>query len=200
MLLKLLSEEQKKTLVVFAELLSVADKPVLWDGKTKEEITSRTNMDNLSFQKGEAELALLQEWREEAGIKESDFQQRMHSLFDGKTIKTRDQIERDLLGILKDIPLRESTEAPEVRSPAVSLILQDLLKEKSIEGTQAAKAILFELMLLALVSGNISGVEYRFLGEFALHHNIDDITFQEILERAEAFCRERRKTISLILE
>ncbi len=65
MLLKLLSGSDKKHLLVLAELLALADKPLLWDGKTKDQITSETRLDKLTIQKGGLETALIDELKSE---------------------------------------------------------------------------------------------------------------------------------------
>lgn len=53
MLLKLLPEPDQKHLLGLAKLLALADKPLLWDGKTSDEFTSDTDLSALSIQEGE---------------------------------------------------------------------------------------------------------------------------------------------------
>lgn len=189
MLTKLLSDEDKKRFLLFAELLSLADKPLLWDGKPKEEITARTDMNSISIQKGEAEVRLLTEW----GWKNNSWQ------FPGMG-QMPSQIESNLIEFLKDLPIHNNTEDPAIRWNAVSTALRGLLDENTFTNTYAIRIALYEFMLLALADGIPSPVEYRFLEEFQRHHRVEDYAFREILERAENMYRETQKTIALVLE
>lgn len=73
MLMKLLSDEDKKHLLELAKLLAVSDKPLLWDGKTSNELTSGTNIDALSIQEGEQERELIADLEISAGVKSTGF-------------------------------------------------------------------------------------------------------------------------------
>jgi hypothetical protein len=191
MLVKLLSENDKAHFLKLAELLSIADKPLLWDGKTKDEVTPRTDMQKVSFAKGEAESKLLSDWlQEEVGLTPRSF----------AAIEKDTEVEQLLFEWLADIPLDKNTEISIERSIVVSEVLQSLLKEKPVTTRHANRIMLYELMLMALASGEISSIEYRFLKIFKEHHKIDDIDFDEILERAKTTYREIQKTIALVLE
>lgn len=190
MLTKLLSDEDKKRFLLFAELLSLADKPLLWDGKPKEEITARTDMNSIAIQRGEAEARLLTEWGWKATSAWS---------FPGAP-PSLSRVETSLIEFLKDLPIHKSTEDPAVRWNAVSAALRALLDENAFTNTYAIRIALYELMLLALADGIPSPVEYRFLEEFQRHHRVEDYAFREILERAENMYRETQKTIALVLE
>lgn len=197
MLTKLFSEEDKKRFLLFAELLSIADKPLLWDGKKKEEVTARTDMAKLSIQKGEVESKLLSEW----GWKESLSLPFFGGLAASKSPITQSGMDKGLIELLKNLPLQQDTEKPDVRwNAAVSPALRELLTATPFTNTYATRIALYELMLLALADGMISPVEYRFLEEFQHHHSVEDFAFKEILERAESMYRETQKTIALVLE
>lgn len=189
MLTKLLSQEDKKNFLRFAELLSIADKPLLWDGVPGDAITAVTNMEKISIKTGEVEARLLMDWGWASKAIKSSF-------FGGQPATS---IEADFLLLLKDIP-HHDTEDPVERSNVVSAALRKLLKETSLTNAYAIRIALYELMLLALVDGKVSPIEIRFLEEFRTHHGIRDLAFHEILERAEAMHRETHKTIALILE
>jgi hypothetical protein len=189
MLIKRLCEPDKERFLLYAELLSIADKPLLWDGKPKEAITARTDMEKLSLQKGEAESRLLAEW---------GWKPVQGWAFPGATRIS--ELETTLIEGLKDLPLQHSTEDPAIRWNAVSAALRALLQEHAFTDPYAVRITLYQLMLLALADGTVSQVEYRFLEEFQHHHQVDDLAFKEILERAENMCRETQKTIALILE
>ncbi|WP_404300072.1 hypothetical protein [Alicycliphilus denitrificans] len=205
MLTKLLSDEDKKRFLLFAELLSLADKPLLWDGKPKEEITAQTDINKLTIQKGAAETQLLAEWGWKNAtpalatfatlLSTSPYETNLKGL-----LTSPSQAETSLIKLLKCLPLLEDTEDPAVRWNAVSAVLRELLDEHAFTNPYAIRIALYELMLLALADGIPSPVEYRFLEEFQRHHRVEDDAFREILERAENMYRETQKTIALVLE
>lgn len=183
MFIKLLSESDKEFFLYMAEILSLSDDPLLWDGKTKEEITSATNLDELSFQRNKLEITLLTELANEGG----------------KSWRDISGAEEIFLEKLKAFPLQKIG-TPEVRIQAATYILKKLLKEQKCENPSVPKLMLFELMLLALHDGNISNIEWALLKEFQYHHKLEDFIFNDILERAETINREINKTLSIILE
>lgn len=191
MLVKLLSEDDKAHFLKLAELLSIADKPLLWDGKAKDEVTSRTDMKKVSFAKGEAESKLLSDWSQEV---------RAGSMMMAFGYNPTSAVEKQLLDQLADIPLHKNTEDSVERLNAVSAILHRLLEGTSATTPHAVRIVLYELMLMALAAGGISTIEYRFLEILKQHHQVDDRDFAEILERAESMYREVLKTIALVLE
>lgn len=183
MLFKLLSEPDKKYFLPIAHLLSLADQPLLWDGKKWGEAT-HNNLTNITIQKGALKSALLQDWNCDGLLSSRDI----------------DRIEASLLDALKCAPMHQIEEAA-TRVTAVSKVFRALLQKQDSSGNPSAiKLMLFELMLLALVEGNISTIEYHFLNEFKHHHELDDFIFDDLLERAESTHREAQKTLALILE
>lgn len=205
MLVKVLSEVDKAHFLKLAELLSIADKPLLWDSKTKDEVTPRTDMKKMSFAKGEAESRLLCDWSLEVSSDSKTTASRdkavhevVHEMLYGSARTT--EVEKLLLAQLGDIPLHKNTEDSVERLNAVSAVLHRLLEEGSATTHYAVRIVLYELMLMALAGGGISSIEYRFLEILKQHHHVDDCDFNEILERAESMYREVQKTIALILE
>lgn len=196
MLLRLLSEDDKAHFLKLAELLSLADKPLLWDGKKRDEVTSRTDMKKASFEKGEAESKLLSDWYKEVGTAQTGF-----AFFASKGwVSSAKQVERLLLDRLEDIPLNKNTEDSVERLNAVTEMLHRLLEDGSATAPYAVRIVLYELMLMALAAGGMSSIEYRFLEILKQHHQVDECDFSEILERAETMYREVQKTIALVLE
>lgn len=204
MLFGLLSEADREEFLGIATLLGLSDKPILWDGKGQEEISARTNMENLTIQKGDAESSLLEAWGLEAKSPRGAGATYSAALAQGFFMKgaslfSRQGIEKKFIELLKDVPLHIIQDEG-VRWGVVSSALRGLLQEKTPSTFYANKVMLFELMLLALADGKVSGIEYQFLNEFTHHHKMDGDDFNEILERAESMYRERQKTIALILE
>lgn len=202
MLVKLLSEKDKTHFLKLAELLSIADKPLRWDGKTKDEVTPKTDMKKVSFAKGEAESNLLSDWSQDVrmGPMTSFFGNDSTSEIKLTRKPSATEVEKLLLDQLEDIPLHKNTEDSIERLNAVSATLHRLLERGSETTPHAVRVMLYELMLMALASGGISSVEYRCLEILKQHYKVDDCDFDEILERAETMYREVQKTIALVLE
>lgn len=196
MLLKLLSESDQKHLLDLAKLLALADKPLLWDGKTSDEFTSNTDLNALSIQEGEKERELIAELEQSIGMPSSTFGM-MPSMMTGFRMST--DVGARLVEALKKYPITKA-EKPETRVQAATSILKEILKGKKFEVPSAPKVILFELLLVALRDGHITSIEWALLKEFQLHHQLEDFIFEDLLERAETLNQEVSKTISIILE
>lgn len=193
MLVKLLSATDKKHLLELLELLALADKPLLWEGKTKNEITSETDLGKLSIQKGKQETALIAELESEGKQSFEHFSGLFASAFGSSSVEAR------LLDKIKTFPVQK-VEEPATRVQAATMILREMLEGKKFEFPSVSKLMLFELILMALSGGSISSIEWALLKEFQHHHQLEDFIFDDILERAETMNKEVSKTISIILE
>lgn len=195
MLIKLLSDEDKKHLLELAKLLAVSDKPLLWDGKPSDELTSSTNLDALSIQEGEQERELIADLEVSAGVNQSG----LYAFAFASAFSSSSGVHERLIEVLKTYPITK-VEKPESRVGAATTVLRELLEDKAFELPTAPKVILFELLLVALRDGHISSIEWALLKEYQLHHQLDDFIFDDLLERAEALNQEVSKTIAIILE
>ena len=199
MFLKLLSSQDKSDFLSLAELITLCDKPILWDGKKIEKITPQTNFENVSIDKGEKEIAQLEELRGEgvSGIVSSlgGAVPGLGGMFRGFF----SEIENKLLKKIKNYPLQE-IEQPTARLEIALEVLRELLKGKKTELPSVPKLQLFELMQVALVDGNISSIKLQILNEFTQHFKLENYVFAELLERAEVTRREINKTLTIILE
>lgn len=193
MLIKLLSDPDKKHLVELAKLLALSDKPLLWDGKTSAELTSGTDLNALSIQQGEQERELIADLEQSAGTAVEHFS----ALVAWKL--SRYEVEPRLIEALKAFPIAMA-EKPESRVQAASTLLKELLEDKKFDQPSVPKIMLFELILVALRDGNISGIEWALLKQFQQHHRLEDFIFDDLLERAEVLNQEISKTISIVLE
>lgn len=189
MLMKLLSKSDKQHLINLAKLLAIADKPLLWDGKTSDQFTSSTDLSALTIKTGDAERELIEELVQSTGNTSSY----------GGFFSASCEVEERLIEVLKKFPV-VAAEKPENRLQAATTVLREQLKATRFELPSTAKVILFELMLVALRDGNISSVEWALLKEFQAYHTLEDFIFDDLLERAETMNQEVSKTISLILE
>lgn len=195
MLIKLLSDVDKKHLLELAKLLAVSDKPLLWDGKPSDELTSSTNLSALSIQEGERERELIADLEISAGVNQSD----LYAFAFTSGFSSFSDVRERLIEVLKTYPITK-VEKPESRVEAAATVLRELLKDNMFELPTAPKVILFELLLVALRDGNISSIEWALLKEYQHHHQLDDFIFDDLLERAEALNQEVSKTIAIILE
>lgn len=210
MLIKLLPKLDKKLLLDLTELLALSDNPVLWDGKKYDEITSNTDLDDLSIQIDEQENELIKDLKQSAGLPEH---------------RNSTWVEYRLVEQLKTFPLNK-VELAETRMAASQAVLAQLLEERSTSepeyvsltmkmkalrsGTalqeerssrpEDPKIMLFEMFLVALRDGVISSIELELLKAFQRHYQLEDFIFDELLERAEALNAEVSKTIALVLE
>lgn len=191
MLIKLLSEADRPHLIDLARLLALCDKPLLWDGKTPEHFTADTNLQALTIKEGELEQALIADMESNVP-RHSEFLGRFPF---GAMLEVRER----LVDELKAFPIPQALK-PETRVQAARTVLRELLKTKSFDSPSACKVVLFELMLVALRDGNISGIEWSLLKEYQAHHQLEDFIFNDLLARAEVLTVEIGKTISLILE
>lgn len=194
MLIKFLSESDKKHLLKLAKLLALADKPLLWDGKTSDEFTSSTDLSALTIQEGERERELIAELEQSVGSPASS-----PASFTMFSFSSSADVGSRLVEVLKTFPITKA-EKPETRVQAATTVLKELLKDKKFELPTAPKVILFELLLVALRDGTITSVEWALLKEFQLHYQLEDFIFDDLLERAETLNQEVSKTISIILE
>lgn len=215
MLLKQLSNDDKRLFLRVAELLCVSDKPILWGGKRSEEITAATNLSDVKIQRGEREelamadlmLALHATQDKVAGKASSgsssnsflnldDIVSGISSMLNPYTSV---QPESLLIERIKKLPIQRAHE-PAARANAALEVLRDLLKEKKAILPSVPKLMLFELMMLAMADGAVSSIEWQVLNEFKHHYQIEDHIFDELLARAELTYREAQKTIAIILE
>lgn len=192
MLMKLLSSPHQSLLIDFSELLALSDNPLLWDGKAADEITSDTDLNELSIQQNDLERELIDEMKRSS---DSDYNLTAsigyssdRSIAKSKLIKT-----------LKTYPITKA-ELPETRIESAIKVFKELIEGDSFEEICVPKIMLYELFLVALQDGHISEVEMAFLKAFQNYFEIEDFMFDDILERAEALTKEMSTTISLVLE
>lgn len=188
MLIKLLPEQEKPLLLDLVELLALSDNPVLWDGKKYDEITSDTDLSNLSIQIDAQENELIADLEHSAGCPEH-----RESSWLSTSVKKR------LIQQLKTFALNK-VELPESRMAASQAVLAQLLEGRTTDRPENPKIMLFEMLLVALRDGSISSIEQKLLRAFQHHYQLEDFIFNDLQERAEALNAEVSKTIALVLE
>lgn len=188
MLIKLLPEPEKPLLLDLAELLALSDNPVLWDGKKYDDLTSDTDLNNISIQIDEQENELLADLEHAAGHPEH-----REPSWLSTSVKNR------LIEQLKSFALSR-VELPESRMAASQAVLAQLLEGRSTDRPEVPKIMLFEMFIVALRDGSISSIEQKLLRALQHHYQIEDFIFDDLLERAKALNDEVSKTIALVLE
>lgn len=191
MLIKMLPDEKKELLVELAKLLALSDNPLLWDGKTKNELTSDSNLNNLTIQTDALETELLNEMEQYSTGSSGGF-------ISGFKLSSM-TAEYLLIDKLKTYPLAV-IDTPDTRFQAATAVLKMLLADKKIEDPLTPKVIIFQLFLVALRDGQISNIEWMLLKEIQIYFKVPDFIFKDLLDRVEALNNEMSKTLALILE
>lgn len=194
MLLKRLSDADKRTFLCAAELLSLSDKPILWDGKRREQITKDTNVSAVSIQRSESQSEAMEELS-------SILPDKGRGSFFGSIREGigRAGIESAMIKRIEKLPLH-SADDPAVRVNAATEVLREVLKEKKAAMPSVPKLMLFELIMLALREGGISSIKWHVLNEFKHHYKLEDYIFSDLLERAQSTHLEAQRTVAIILE
>lgn len=193
MLIKMLSQPDRVHLLNVASLLAISDKPLLWDGKTYEELTAQTSRSEISIKVSDAERELIEELAESSGL--GDYGGYGSTAGDD----ILDQVSDSLIDELENTPFIKM-EDPDTRAKAASRVLLKLLAEKEYDLPSVPKVILYELFLVALRDGHISEIEWMLLRDVQQYYKLEDFIFDDLLERAETLNQELSKTIAIILE
>ncbi|KRG85012.1 hypothetical protein H7691_04360 [Stenotrophomonas sp. CW117] len=186
MYLHLISDKNQGFFLRLARLVSISDSPLLWDGKTEEELTGDTNLQEISFKEVEQEDLLLERFDRECG-----------GFFSGE------HVDWLFISELKPLPLRKQND-PEERIKASCARLEDMHAREQEDGAEflpsESKVMLYELFMTALADGDISSVEEALLRKFADLFQVEEFLYDDLLERARCMSRESAKTLSIILE
>lgn len=190
MLIRMLPDEKKVLLVELARLITLSDNQLIWNGKSKDELTSDSDLNSLTIQKNSLETELLEQM--EQSFSGGFFGDVLDGLYGHST-------EHQLIEKLKIYPLSQ-IDAPETRIQAATSVLKLLLNDQKVDNPATAKIIIFQLFLVALRDGHISSIEWNLLKEIQLHFKIPDFIFKDLLDRAEALNIEMSKILALVLE
>src|SRR5690606_18643301 len=134
----MLSEADKRHFLDLADLLIMADRPLLWEGKTAEELTSSTDPEALSIQESEQDRELIAELEQSAGMQRGGGplsiglslpQIMKQKRAGGITFLGRSKVVNRLIETLKTYPFIKM-ERPETRVQAALTVLQELLDSK----------------------------------------------------------------------
>ena len=199
MLLKQLSDEDARVFLCVAELLSLADKPILWNGKPRSEIAAKDiGSAKISLKRSEKQVAAMKELVLAVYVKDADAYGGAYlDASDGESARLK--IESQLITRIEALSL-DSIDDPVCRMNIARELLVATLRDKKAATPFVPKLMLFELMLIVLGDGGISVIQWNLLDEFSRHYQVDDYIVQDLLERAEVTHQEAQKTVAIILE
>lgn len=194
MFLHMLSTDQQTTFLKLAKLLCISDDGLLWDGKTEAEITGETDINKITLQESEHEIALLESFVKECSRDDKMFGNLI-------TMSRAIEVQKEFIDNLKPLPIARQN-VPEERIKAASTVMANIIGKIVTESMSPCvpKIMLYELMLLALADGSYSGVESVLLKNLSFVLKVEEFIYDDLLDRAKAMNVEAGKTLSLILE
>lgn len=215
MLLHLLSDQAQETFLEIAWIFCIADNELLYDGKTQEEITGTTDLSKISVQVPESEEAILRNFMRECKSTSDNIGKYIQKELIEKIKQIKPTAQNDPVERLKAAKalLQEkidkapkgtwpfaTTNASEASARITSSWLFGEQPKRQTSIVASPKVMLFELILLCLVDGSITGIEQQLLQKFSQLVHVEDFVFDDLLECAENMNRETLKTIAIILE
>ena len=194
MFLHLLNEDQKSHFLKIASLICISDAQLLWGEKNEMEITSETDLSDITITLSKEKQRILADFFREADkVSVTDFMNEWQ-----QPREYRDVLEK-FLDHLRRLPLVVQNSIPH-RQVISSSVLADICEYQENPTVTDGKIMLFELLLLCQTGGEISATEKTIKEEFINHHEIDDFIVDDLTERAESINRETIRTLALILE
>ncbi len=216
MLLHLLSDQAQKIFLEIAWVFCISDNELLWDGKTQDEITGTTDLSNMSIQVSESEEAILSSFMRECNSASDRIGKEVQKEFIEKIklIKLSAQSDpSERLKAAKALLEEKIDGAPKgtwsfsTTSKTDAAVLTSwgfpspsVKAERKTSIAAYPKVMLFEVMLLCLADGKISGVEQELLQEFSQLVHVESFVFDDLLECAKSMNHETLKTLAIILE
>ena len=204
MYLHMLDKDQQKLFLALAVLLKISDDELLWEGKTLNEITSKTNFNEVSFSESKEEWLMLKRYVLELDKLESS-EKELSELF----YPIRSWISSKFMSVyqnfkdfVSEYPIHKQNDY-EIRLEIINKIFSEDLEHyiKSINiSPESAKIIIYELQMLSLSDSLVSQTEENIIERLLEIFNIDDDTSEELLECAKETSKQVTKTLALILE
>jgi hypothetical protein len=195
MLLKQLSKKDRHIFLCTAQLLTLADQPLLWDGEPRSRTTTNTRFTNITIARNSARQAAINEL-----FSALDSTERLTIMVD-RAIKgpQAGEISAKLISEFRLLSAKDENDAA-LRLKVANQLMEQVMKTDREALPSVPKLMLFELMLLALTDGAISSVQWQLLVEFRHHYGLEDYIFADLLTRAQCTHIETQKTLAIILE
>ena len=201
---------RKRELLKIVRLLQVFEAPLLWGGKTENELTGTTDLADIKFNISEA---LAQTWEnaariygDEKDLKDADTTGIVKGLLDRirdlRITLQNDIAERQTVAtaILKEQILEKS------KNPLHSVLANHLLGRSSSAAIEEnilpkdSRIVLFEAMRLSLHGSGPTDHKRALLQIVSMAYDIDGESFNELLSQAIALNKEIKRSINLVLE
>lgn len=195
MLLKQLSKKDRHIFLCTAQLLTLADQPLLWNGEPRSRTTMNTRFTNITIARSSARQAAIDEL-----FSALDATERLSIVVDYAIQGPQPgEIAAKLISELRLLPAKDEND-PALRLKVANQLLAQVMKTDKAALPSVPKLMLFELMLLALTDGTISSVQWQLLVEFRHHYGLEEYIFDDLLMRAQCTHMETQKTLAIILE
>lgn len=176
-------------LMEIARLLHVLEVPLLWDGKTSEEVTASTNLQKISFKFSEVQKNSWESFGNDYGYQLS------HDW---------DFYEEKFLGEIKKMPIINQNDIERRLKIASSILEEDLLNRrerlKFTPSRTQSRIVMFELIRSCFACGGVTDFKKNFLQSISVYYDIEDESFNELLSQAAKLDKELKRSINLVLE
>lgn len=206
-----LPNTKKRELLKIVRLLQTFDAPLLWGGKTKEEITGNTDLSDISFKISDSIKELwvnaVRIYGDDKDLNEKDSTGVIDELLDeicGLRI-TRQNDSEERLNAATDILQKIISDKLDKLAPSVAWLFPTGITEKipsePINNSRAeeknSRIVLFEAMRL---SGVLTDSKRNLLQVASVAYGIDGESFNELLAQALALHKEMKRSVNLVLE
>lgn len=204
-----LPHTKKRELLKIVRLLQTFEAPLLWGGKTEEEITGNTDLSDISFKISDSLKELwvnaVRIYGDDKDLSEKDSTEIIDKLLNEicglRITRQSDKEERIkiataiLHGLINNSPELDAQNAwpfPTIKSP-----VSEKSENSLIFLSRQSRIILFEAMRL---SGVLTDAKRNLLQIASVAYGIDGESFNELLAQALALHKEIKRSVNLVLE
>lgn len=204
-----LPNTKKRELLKIVRLLQTFDAPLLWGGKTEEEITGNTDLSDISFKMSDSIKELwvnaARIYGDDKDLSEKDSTGIIEKLLNEVCgLRITRQNEKDerikiataiLLELINNAPESDAQNAwpfPAIKSPA-----SEKSETSLVFSSRHSRIVLFEAMRL---SGVLTDAKRNLLQVASVAYGVDGESFNELLAQALALHKEMKRSVNLVLE
>lgn len=213
MFAKSLPNTKKRELLKIVRLLQIFDAPLLWDGKTEEEITGNTNLSEISFYISdflkELWVNTARIYGDEDDLSENDFTGIIDKLLneiralritrqnnEDERLKVAAAVLHEIINDASQFDPSASWPFPTSSDCAAEKKSSETTKNSRLE-EKYSRIVLFEAMRL---SGILTESKRNLLQVASVAYGIDGESFNELLAQALALHKEMKRSVNLVLE
>jgi hypothetical protein len=206
--------EKKRELLKIVRLLQVFEAPLLWGGKTEDELTGTTNLGDIKFNISDALKPVWENaarvYGDEKDLNDADSTGIIKELLDRiRVLRIALQNDKDerlhvATSVLKTQILGSSeTENDGGLGERLSRIFEEKFSQKRESETlpsEHSRKVLFEAMRLSFHGSALTDARRSLLQIVSMAYGIDGESFNELLAQAIALNKEIKRSINLVLE